>query len=139
MIRFTNFVRVALIVAALGLVPASAKAQEADAGGIQIYRAAAITAGAVAGVVVAGIVTEGLIIPAYVWAAGGPGAVGAGAGPIAAAMSAPAQMGGALMAAANEALTFSAANFVILHNIMGATGAVAGGLWGDAWYRNNNP
>lgn len=66
--------RAFVIVAALALVPATAKAQSPSAGSsFEAYRAMAITAGVIGGAVVATVVTDGLILP--ILAGGGRGGV----------------------------------------------------------------
>lgn len=66
-----------VIVAAVALVPAAAKAQTAGApaasaaGGFDAYRAAAITAGVIGGAVVATVITDGLIVPIIMSGNGG--------------------------------------------------------------------
>ncbi len=72
--------RALLIVAALALAPAAAKAQtgpleSSTSGSLDAYRAMAITAGVVGGAIVATVLTEGLILPLI----GGSGAADAAA------------------------------------------------------------
>ena len=99
--------RALVIVAALTLVPAAAKAQSlgsssTSASSFDAYRAMAITAGVVGGAVVATIVTDGLILPVI-----------AGCG-----------MNGGAAAMATRLISAGGTVF----------GAIAGGMLGDEWY-----
>jgi len=101
-----NLSRAFVIVAALALVPAAAKAQSLSAspsasGSLDAYRAMAITAGVIGGAVVATVVTDGLILP--ILAGGGRGGISGMA----------------------EQLVSTAGTVF---------GAVAGGLYADGWY-----
>lgn len=99
--------RALVVVAALALVPAAAKAQTSSfpaapaASSFDGYRAMAITAGVIGGAVVATIVTDGLILP--ILAGGGRGGISGMA----------------------EGLISTAGTVF---------GAVAGGLYADEWY-----
>lgn len=97
--------RALVIVSALAMVPAAAKAQSLSAssseGGFEAYRAMAITAGVIGGAVVATIVTDGLVLP--ILAAGGRGGVSG---------------------MAQQLLSTGGTVF----------GAVAGGLYANDWY-----
>ena len=96
--------RAFLIVAALALAPAAAKAQtagpleSASSGSVDAYRAMAITVGVVGGAIVATVLTEGLVLPLL----SGTGAADAAA----------------------RLVGVSGTVF----------GAVAGGLYADDWY-----
>lgn len=99
--------RALVIVAALALVPAAAKAQgaglpaEPAASSFDAYRAMAISAGVIGGAVVATIATDGLILP--ILAAGGRGGASG---------------------MAHQLISTAGTVF----------GAVAGGLYADDWY-----
>lgn len=97
--------RALVVVAALTLVPAAAKAQSLSASSsgssFEAYRAMAITAGVIGGAVVATIVTDGLVLP--ILAAGGRGGVSG---------------------MAHQLISTGGTVF----------GAVAGGLYADDWY-----
>jgi len=99
--------RALVIVAALAVVPAAAKAQSSGFSGssaassFDAYRAMAITAGVIGGAVVATIVTDGIILP--ILAAGGRGG---------------------MSGVADQLISTGGTVF----------GAVAGGLYADEWY-----
>lgn len=100
--------RALVIVAALALVPAAAKAQTGGlspapaASSFDAYRAMAITAGVIGGAAVATVVTDGLILPILVGGRGGMSGIA-----------------GQLISTAGTVF-----------------GAVAGGLYANDWYAN---
>ncbi len=104
---FVSLSRALVIVAALALAPAAAKAQSSNLSGssaaasFEGYRALAITAGVIGGAVVATIVTDGLILP--ILAAGGRGGISG---------------------VADQLISTGGTVF----------GAVAGGLYANDWY-----
>jgi len=99
-----SLTRALVIVAAVALVPAAAKAQTAGvapaSSGFDAYKAAAITAGVIGGAVVATIITDGLILPI----------IASGNGNVANIASQLISVGGTVF------------------------GAVAGGLYAEEWY-----
>lgn len=104
-----SLTRALVIVAALAVVPAAAKAQTLGGSAsapssFDAYRAMAITAGVVGGAAVATVLTDGLILPVLATATGG--------------------MGGGPAGLVGHVISVGGTVF----------GAVAGGLYADEWY-----